>query len=159
MVNHPVSEDRFVPDWATCQSTSNESCIGIQAAPFDCCLNHLQDEELGQVLDRFRPGADIDVSGTRIDANLFTRIRIAFRGEHGITRFGEARQSPVQRKRQVLPGDFNGHVGLGKAQFSKALDFRGSKFDHAKELRQFSANLLNLNETEFSLPIDRRYGR
>jgi len=92
------------------QEDSEEPCPGHKADGFDHCLAHLEPAQLDQVLQRLGPGADLDASGTAIDAVLLARILGALRDEAGHPVFGR--------------------VSFAEARFSDGPDFGGAQFSH-----------------------------
>ena len=63
------------PHWPTCvHADSDEACIGSQVEGFDRCLAHLEPDQLDQALQRLQPGADLNASGTCIDAVLLAKV-------------------------------------------------------------------------------------
>jgi uncharacterized protein YjbI with pentapeptide repeats len=115
------------PPWELCRA--EDVCTGVWAAPFDRCLAHLEDDDLSQVLQRLRPGSDIDARGTNIDQHLLDRILAKLRGEDGDIIFGTALFEGAQFDGHSA---FNAALFRGDAQFSKVRFNGNAGFDKAR---------------------------
>ncbi len=97
--------------WPSCLHRSKETgkrCTGKQADGFGHCLAHLRPGQLNRVMRRLHPGADLDASGTPINAELLAQILRKVQGEDKRPRFGQ--------------------VSFAQAHFSGDANFRGAQF-------------------------------
>ncbi|WP_281170256.1 pentapeptide repeat-containing protein [Amycolatopsis nigrescens] len=121
----PPAVDGLEPDWPTCREDLVPPCAGVQAIGFDRCLAHLAHDDLGAVLGRLRPGADLDARGTTFDTNLLTKLLYAVSGEDGDgPRFGTLLCTHAW---------FTGDAGFDGARFDGHAWFDGVRFDKDAE--------------------------
>ena len=84
------ADDRVVsPVCSYRRKDTGDRCTGKLADGFAGCLAHLTTDQLDQALQRLHPGADLDASGTPINADLLAQILHAVRGDHERPTFGE----------------------------------------------------------------------
>ena len=130
-------------NWPTCGHADGDGrCTGKQADGFDYCLAHLQPGQLDQALQRLHPGADLDISGTPISAELLGKILRAVQGDDERLMFGQ-----VSFTHAHFTGDasFIGVMFTGDASFGSAQFTGDAWFDHA----QFTGNI-GFDHAQFS---------
>ena len=110
-----------MPDWPTCahREATERPCIGRRAEGFDHCLAHLKPQQLDQALKRLQPGADLDASGTPINAKLLAQILHAVQGDGEHPAFGRV---------SFTQAHFTEDAGFDGAQFSGTAWFSGAQF-------------------------------
>ena len=109
--------------------------------PFKGCAAHLRPEELGRVTEALRPGADLDLRGVTVPADLLTALLDAVTGPDrrphlGRTRFDGAILPPNTSLRGAcFEGDssfdgtcFMGSVSFFDVRFLGHVSFRGVRF-------------------------------
>lgn len=135
--------------WPTCTYTD---CSGVRAHGFARCLRHLRQRQLSRVLRRMRPGGDLDIRGTHINAELLARILRAIQDGDERPTFGRVLLTGAQftqdadfravsfignavftdvkfaRNAVFIGADFTGGVMFDGAQFSADAVFYGIKF-------------------------------
>jgi uncharacterized protein YjbI with pentapeptide repeats len=104
----------FTPDWPTC---ATEGCRGIRVSGA-FCLAHAVDGGT-EFLASLYPGADLDLRGTILTAELFRRIVERFRAEDGWSYYGTVLFSRVW---------FTGDAGFGLAVFAGYARFDSACF-------------------------------
>jgi len=122
MTDAEVEDQIPAPSWSTCmsgRSVAGEPCRGRQVDGFDRCLAHLEPEQLDQFLRLLAPGADLDASGTEINAELLKRILRAVTSEDAPPLFGR-----VDFQRAY----FRGYAGFRGARFSRNANFSYAQF-------------------------------
>ena len=123
------------PDWSVC---SEVECIGIRRDGFEYCLAHLPEQDLQHELEGLKPGADIDLRGTRLTSTLLDRVLAAMTTvpcvtDVGQVDFSEATLDAPSFVQVRLTGDarFNGATFTGNARFSSATFTDSAKFSRA----------------------------
>jgi hypothetical protein len=160
MTSTHADDQAPVPDWPTCRHTSEETgrrCTGKQADGFDHCLAHLKPDQLDQALQRLHPGADLDASGTPINAELLARILHAVQGDNERPTFGQVSFTQAHftgdanftgvmftRDASFASAQFTGDAGFGNAQFTGYASFRSAQFtgDASFDSAQFTRGRL-----------------
>src|SRR5580704_2094019 len=94
-------------------------CTGNPARGFDRCLAHLEPDHLCQVLQRLRPGAELDLSGTPIEGALLAQIVDELRDEQGRPVFGSISFTRAR---------FTGAASFDNAQFTGGTSFDNAEF-------------------------------
>lgn len=94
-------------------------CTGNPARGFDRCLAHLEPDHLCQVLQRLRPGAELDLSGTPIEGALLAQIVDELRDEQGRPVFGSISFTRAR---------FTGAASFDNAQFTEGTSFDNAEF-------------------------------
>ena len=148
------------PRSKTCASKQEDGespCPGRKADGFEHCLAHLESAELDQVLQRLKPGADLDASGTPIDADLLAQILRAVGDEDGRPVFGRVSFAGARfGGAAVFAGaQFSDPAAFGGAKFSEVTVFGGAKFSEGARFAtaQFSEGV-SFNKTQFSGTAD-----
>jgi len=63
----------FTPDWPTCAHDTGR-CTGRRIDGYEHCLAHITGDDLDNAFRRFTPGADLDLRGTTLTAQLLNRL-------------------------------------------------------------------------------------
>jgi hypothetical protein len=105
------------PDWPTC---GTEGCIGMRTDGQQDCLAHIGSQTRKTILAALEPGADLDLRGTPIDAELLSQILAALRPQDGHPTLGGARFDRAQ---------FNGDADFKEVQFTGIARFRAAQFN------------------------------
>ncbi|MBO2449093.1 pentapeptide repeat-containing protein [Actinomadura barringtoniae] len=116
-------------------------CTGRAMEPFKGCAAHLRPEELSRVTRALRPGADLDLRGVTVPADLLAALLDAVTGPDrrphlGRTRFDGAVLPPKSSLRGAcFEGDssfdgtcFMGSVSFFDVRFLGHVSFRGVRF-------------------------------
>jgi hypothetical protein len=113
-----------------CVPAAGITCGGIPFPPFGRCLEHLISAEVDQALSGLKPGADIDVSGTRFAGTLHDRLKAAVTDADGKTVFGTARFSGARFESTASFDDarFTGDASFDGAYFAAGAAFAGATF-------------------------------
>jgi len=160
----PTDDPRpeFVPEWPTCERT--QGCRAIPAGEGSrYCLEHLNREDQDAFIGSLRPGADLDLSGTVLSNELFTRVVSAFGDpEPHLTRFREVRlrrvwfQGPISFEFGTFADAidfagawFGGPVRADWGRISRVLSFAGAQFTAGAELTGMAARELDLTAARF----------
>ncbi|MER6996041.1 pentapeptide repeat-containing protein [Streptomyces sp. NPDC000410] len=126
------------PDWAHCGD-----CRGVRAAGRASCLAHLERPQQDAYMGSLRPGDDIDLRGTVIDADLLERLLAALldpaegRIRIGTARFDEATfTGKASFERAAVAGEahfrgatFTQDVAFKGAEFARPADFIQARFE------------------------------
>ena len=129
---HTHADDQpALPPPVSCAYRDEESrsCFGHRAAGFDYCLAHLRPDQRDQALQRLHPGADLDASGTPINAALLGRILQAVQDDDGRPTFGRVE---FYNARFTEDASFTGVVFTKRAGFIGAQFTGDARFDGAK---------------------------
>ncbi|WP_176902989.1 pentapeptide repeat-containing protein [Nonomuraea maritima] len=111
-------------DWVTCAYSS--ACTGVASRPSGYCLAHLSPEHLDATLRGISPGRLLDLRGTTLSSDLFSRVLDAARGRPGRTRMERATFTGDVRLAEVT---FSGDVTLDGARFERLASFFGARFE------------------------------
>ena len=126
------AEDQVpAPDWPTCSHVEGDDiCTGKQAdGGFDKCLAHLKPDQLDQAMQRLHPGADLDASGTPINADLLDRILSAVQSDDEPPTLG---QVSFNQAHFTADANFIGVMFTGDARFDNAQFTGDARFDNAQ---------------------------
>src|SRR5262245_31272019 len=82
--------------WPHCWPSPGAQCVGAPFPPFDRCLEHLTGTEIDQAFRVLKPGSDIDVRGTRLNAKLLSKLTAAVANATGEAVFGTAKFSEAR---------------------------------------------------------------
>jgi hypothetical protein len=128
----PEREAIRTPDWSVC---GRSGCFGVRRDGQEVCLAHVGAETRKTILAALKPGAEVDLRGTPIDAELLDQLLAALRSDDGPPVPGDAR---FDRAR------FSGHAGFGGVQFSGDASFPGAQFSGRAEFSgaQFNGDAL-----------------
>jgi uncharacterized protein YjbI with pentapeptide repeats len=129
------------PDWPIC---STSGCIGVRVEGQKACLAHMDSEARKFALAALAPGADLDLRGVPIDAELLQQVLAALRPGDGPPTVGDARFDRAQFSGITVfegvrfAGEvwfeeawFSGEARFDKAQFNERAVFRGVRFGEA----------------------------
>ncbi|MGW4027813.1 pentapeptide repeat-containing protein [Streptomyces sp. NPDC004838] len=149
MITPPPAPDRVVCAAADCAGT------GVQDGN---CPRHLTPDRLLVWLTGLGPSADVDLRGSRLPAELFTRISSAVRDGSGVPRFG----SLLFRAGWAMGGGvdlrtarFEGPVDFLEARFEGPVDFRGARFEGPVNLSGSSfAGYADFDDARFAGDLD-----
>ncbi len=130
-------EEQVAPDWPTCTAMG---CTGIRLQGQDRCLAHGDQSARQAFLTALKPGADLDLRGTLIAADVMAAVFEAVK-QDGTARFGEARfeRATFSGGAKFEEAEFRGNAWFGgavvngvawfnKTQFSKYAGFEGAQF-------------------------------
>jgi uncharacterized protein YjbI with pentapeptide repeats len=144
------------PDWPVC---GRSGCIGVPVKGQEACLAHMDSEARKLALAALAPGADLDLRGVPINAELLQQVLDALRlGDDpptaGDVRFDRAQFSGIA----VFEGvRFAGEVWFEEAGFSEEARFDRAQFSERavfRGVRFYGAAVFNgaqfVREAEFS---------
>jgi uncharacterized protein YjbI with pentapeptide repeats len=144
------------PDWPVC---GRSGCIGVPVKGQEACLAHMDSEARKLALAALAPGADLDLRGVPINAELLQQVLDALRlGDDpptaGEVRFDRAQFSGIA----VFEGvRFAGEVWFEEAGFSEEARFDRAQFSERavfRGVRFYGAAVFNgaqfVREAEFS---------
>jgi hypothetical protein len=158
MAESDLEGEAFVPFWLTCAHRGPDIgtlCIGKRVEGFAYCLAHIGPDQLNQILQRLRPGADLEAPGTYIDAGLLDRIlRAVTRGADPAT-FGSVwlEQACFAGGANFAGIRFRGPSNFSGARFSDGARFDGAQFDaHASFTGAHFKGTASFNGSRFSGP-------
>jgi uncharacterized protein YjbI with pentapeptide repeats len=116
------------PAWPTCQAV--DGCGGIRVGGHSACLAHLEESQLADWLATLRPGSDLDLRGTQVEANRLARLLTALHDEHGRPRLGDTWFGRAQFSGDAIfsRAQFSGDTIFSRAQFSGPAMFDGAQF-------------------------------
>lgn len=137
-----VGDDLPAPKWPICSHAEGDDvCTGRRVEGASYCLAHVSPDQLDQALRRLHPGADLDASGTPINAELLSQILRAVQKndeppEFGLVSFTQAHFSDNANFTHVkFTGNaffegtrFTGEARFSRAQFSQAVKFSRARF-------------------------------
>jgi hypothetical protein len=105
-------------------------CDATAFPPFDRCLEHLAGDELGQALSTLKPGAAINVCGTRFTGKLLGLLNAAVTSSAGEAVFGPAQFSEARFEdaASFRKARFTGEASFAGAQFTGEASFEGASF-------------------------------
>ena len=138
------------PDWPVCATVG---CIGIRRDGQEDCLAHVSTQVRKAILAALKPGANLDLRGTPIDAELLSLVLAAVQSKDGPPSL-----AVVQFQRAQFTGDaafrgvqFSDFAAFGGAHFDGDAEFDGAQFgDFAWfEEAQFIGST-SFSETQFS---------
>lgn len=125
--------------WPRCRAVFG--CSGRAVEPFRGCPAHLRPGERALFVGRLRPGADLDLRGVTVPADLFAEILDALTGPDRRPHLGRTRldgavlASAASLRGACFEGDssFDGAAFVGGASFYDArffgnVSFRGARF-------------------------------
>jgi uncharacterized protein YjbI with pentapeptide repeats len=129
------------PEWAVCGASG---CIGVRVEGHEACLAHMNSEARQSALAALAPGADLDLRGAPIDAELLQQVLAALRAGDDPPRVGDARFDRAQfsevavfegvrfaREVWFEEARFSGDARFDRAQFSERAVFTGVRFGEA----------------------------
>jgi uncharacterized protein YjbI with pentapeptide repeats len=122
------------PDWPTC---SMKGCIGVRLVDEEACLAHVGPRTRKMTLATLHPGADVDLRGTPIDAELLNQLLAALRTEDGPPTLGSVRFECAQfcEEAQLMGAKFLGYANFDRTQFWGDAWFGGVSFRRSARFR------------------------